>query len=43
MPHARYRGPSMDLANMRAQGVRSLGVVEAKMIFAPTGPEADHE
>ena len=24
MPHARYRGPPMDLANMRAQGVRSL-------------------
>src|SRR5215472_8351266 len=27
MPTARYRGPPMTLANMRAQGVRSLWVV----------------
>ena len=27
MPSARYRGPPMTLANMRAQGVRSLWVV----------------
>jgi hypothetical protein len=27
MPHARYHGPPMDLANIRAQGVRSLWVV----------------
>jgi hypothetical protein len=27
MPYARYHGPPMDLANMRAQGVRSLWVV----------------
>ena len=26
MPAARYRGPPMTLANMRAQGVRSLAV-----------------
>ena len=33
MPLNRYRGPPMTLANMRAQGVRPLWVVEAKMIF----------
>jgi hypothetical protein len=27
MPSNRYRGPPMTLANMRAQGVRSLWVV----------------
>jgi hypothetical protein len=27
MPHTRHRGPPMTLANMRAQGVRSLWVV----------------
>ena len=27
MPPNRYRGPPMDLANMRSQGVRSLWVV----------------
>ena len=27
MPSTRYRGPPMTLANMRAQGVRSLWVV----------------
>jgi hypothetical protein len=27
MPNNRYRGPAMTLANMRAQGVRSLWVV----------------
>ena len=26
MPHARYRGPPMTLANKRANGVRSLSV-----------------
>jgi len=33
MPPNRYRGPPMTLANMRAQGVRSLWAVDAKTIF----------